>query len=79
MAVAYHDLAAVVVDQVVIDGEERKFEPIGHTDLIKDVSKMVLYRLFADGKPFGDFAVGQTGNDGTDDFEFAWRESKPFS
>src|SRR3984957_20557423 len=45
------------VNQSVMDCVQRKFQTVGHAQLIENIMQVILYRLLADKKLLADFAV----------------------
>ena len=65
--------------QVVVDGVERQFQPVGNAQLVEDVVQVVLHRLLADEHLLGHFLVLESLRHQGHDFPLALAERRPFA
>src|SRR6516162_2778819 len=63
-------------DELMVDGEQRQFQPVRNANLIEDVPEMVFHGLLADGELPRNFAVRKTGHNRRYHIQFARRESE---
>src|SRR5262245_35901478 len=61
----------VVVEQPMMDREERQLEAVGGPDLVEDVGEVVLDRVLAEHELARDLAVAEAGHDGGRDLQLA--------
>src|SRR5215471_11785147 len=66
-------------DQLMIDGKQRQFQTVRNPDLVENIPKMMLHRLFTDRELSRNFAVGKTGDDRSDNLQLSRGETERFS
>src|ERR1017187_5894007 len=59
--------------QIMVESEQRQFQPIPHAQLIKDVGEVALNRFFADAKLLGNVFIGAAFGDQSDHDARAWQ------
>ena len=58
-------------NELMIDGEKGKFEPIRYANFIEYIAQVMLYGLLTDGVLAGDLSIGETRYDCFDDIQLA--------
>src|SRR6186997_718243 len=69
-------LAWSILSQALARGKQSEFHPIGHQQLVKNPSHVVLYSELADAEALGDFPVPHSLYDGLYDFQFSACEAE---
>src|SRR5688572_32573305 len=72
-------LGALDEMQALVDGVQRKFQPVGHAEFVEDVVQMVLHRLLADEHLLRHLAVLVALRDQRDDLPLALTEGGPLA
>src|SRR3954463_10378947 len=69
--------ASVLVEQPMIDGEQRELDPIRRANLVEHVDEVPLDGVFADAQARGELVVRFTVDDAADHLELAPRQPEP--